>query len=86
MEEAENVLERLRRIDALQREQAPAAALLAEARELVTEAEAWLEVEPAGARTKTAVERCREALGSGEIQSVPSGHSAKPSGAPAPPL
>ena len=63
MEEAQNVLERLRRIDALQREQAPAAALLAEVRELVTEAEAWLELEPAGARTKTALERCREALG-----------------------
>ena len=63
MEEAEHVLERLRRIDALQREQAPAAALLAEVRELVAEAEAWLEVEPAGARAEGALERCRGALG-----------------------
>jgi hypothetical protein len=69
MEEAENVLERLRRIDALQREQAPAAALLAEVRELVAEAEAWLEVEPAGPKARTALERCREALGAPALPS-----------------
>jgi hypothetical protein len=41
MDEARAVLRRLERIDALEREGAPPAALLAELHELVREAEAW---------------------------------------------
>jgi DNA-binding IclR family transcriptional regulator len=45
MEEARAVLTRLERIEALDREGAGAAALLAELRELVREATAWAESE-----------------------------------------
>lgn len=41
MDEARAVLARLERIEALEREHAPADALLGELRELVHEAEAW---------------------------------------------
>ena len=69
MDEAQNVLARLDRIDDLQARGAPPGALLAEARVLLAEAEewleaeAWLEVEPAGARrVETAVACARTAL------------------------
>jgi hypothetical protein len=63
MEEAEKVLTRLRRIDALEREQAHPALLLAELRELVREAEAWTRVEPGGTeRAEAAIDRCRDSL------------------------
>lgn len=42
MEEAERVRARLERIEALQRVDAPATALLAEVRGLLTDGEAWL--------------------------------------------
>ena len=45
MDEAEKVLERLRRIRGLDRDEAPAGMLLDELRELVVEAEAWARVE-----------------------------------------
>jgi hypothetical protein len=45
MDEAERVLERLRRIRELDRRRAPAADLLGELRELVDEAEAWVRLE-----------------------------------------
>jgi hypothetical protein len=57
------VLERLRRIDALERERAPAAALLAEVRALLLEAEEWVRRE-GDDRSECALERCREALAS----------------------
>ncbi|HEV3480316.1 MAG TPA: hypothetical protein VG144_12835 [Gaiellaceae bacterium] len=62
MEEARHVLDRLARIEQLEREQAPARELLDELRDLVREAEDWLraEREPQGAAA--AVARCREAL------------------------
>jgi hypothetical protein len=69
VDEARTVLERLDRIDDLQSRGAPPGALLAEVRVLLAEAdewlgaEAWLEVEPAGARrAETAVARGRAAL------------------------
>jgi hypothetical protein len=63
VEEDRRVLERLRRIELLESERAPAHAILAEVRELLVEAEAWLRTSPAGAeRAERAVEACREAL------------------------
>jgi hypothetical protein len=63
MDEARAVLERLGRIEALEREGAPDRSLLAEVRALLVEAEAWLAVESSGAeRAESALERCREAL------------------------
>jgi hypothetical protein len=66
MEEADKVVARLRRIDALERERAHPALLLAELRELVREAEAWTRAERGGTeRAEAALERCREALDRG---------------------
>ena len=69
MDEARVVLERIRRIDALQRERAGPNALLAEVEQLVVEAERWLGVEggdeAAAAsldRVNGAVTRTREAM------------------------
>ena len=59
MDEATKVIERLRRIDALDREQAPAPLLLGELRELVREAEAWARLE-GDVRARSAVEKLRE--------------------------
>jgi hypothetical protein len=66
MDEARAVLERLRRIDALEREGAPPRAVLAEVRELLREGEAWLEREPdVGEPVADALERCRIAHDAG---------------------
>jgi hypothetical protein len=62
MEEARQVLERLARIEELEREQVPAAELLGELRELIREAEEWARAERQGDRAIRAVERCRSAL------------------------
>jgi hypothetical protein len=63
MDEARAVLRRLGRIEALEREGAPARSLLAEVRELLVEAEAWVTSERAGTeRAEAALERAREAL------------------------
>ena len=63
MDEARAVVRRLRRIEALDRERAPARSLLAEVRELLTEAEAWVRAEPGGTEpAEEALERCRDAL------------------------
>jgi hypothetical protein len=61
MDEARAVIERLDRIEALERDGAPAAALLEELRALVRDAEAWARLE-GDARAAEAVERCEEAL------------------------
>ena len=53
------MLERLRRIDALDRERVPAGLLLGELRELVREAEAWARLE-GDDRARSAVEKLRE--------------------------
>lgn len=61
MDEARAVTERLNRIEALEREGAHPSALLAELRELVREAEAWVRTE-GDERAELAVERCKEAM------------------------
>jgi hypothetical protein len=66
VEEARAILERLERIEALRRDEAPAGVLLAEVRALLSEAEAWVAAEGAGEPASAALERCREALASGE--------------------
>jgi hypothetical protein len=64
MDEARAVLSRLRRIEALEREGAPARSLLAEVHALLDEAEAWSAAEGSVAEPAAAVlERCRRALG-----------------------
>ena len=68
MDEADAVLERLSRIEALERSGAAALELLEELRHLVREAEAWSARE-GDARTERAVDRCRAALGSGVAMS-----------------
>ena len=62
MDEARAVLARLERIEALDRRHAPPRELLAELRELVTEAELWSRADRAGERAGDAVDGCREAL------------------------
>jgi hypothetical protein len=68
MHEAHAVLERLSRIEELERAGAAAPELLEELRQLVREAEAWSALE-GDARTELAVDRCRSALGSGVAMS-----------------
>lgn len=61
------MMERLERIEELQRAQAPAAALLAEVRQLLREGEAWLVAEgPRGSAALTTLERCRGSVQNGE--------------------
>jgi hypothetical protein len=63
MDEARAVLRRLSRIEALERDGAPAGSLLAEVHALLVEAEAWVAAERGGGeRAEAAVERCRDAL------------------------
>jgi len=59
VDEATKVLERLRRIDELERVQAPPRLVLGELRELVREAEAWARLE-GDVRAQSAVEKLRE--------------------------
>ncbi len=61
MEEARAVLQRLQRIELLDRERADPRTVLAELRELVREAEAWVRVE-GDDRAQAAVDRCKEAM------------------------
>jgi uncharacterized coiled-coil protein SlyX len=63
-------MERLARIEELEREHAPSDRLLDELRELVREAEAWARVEPERERVAGAVERCRSALAVGDQEDV----------------
>jgi hypothetical protein len=65
MDEARAVIERLRRIEALDRRRAPAEALLRELRALVAEAEVWARADRAGDEVEDALERCRLALDTG---------------------
>jgi hypothetical protein len=70
MEEARRVLERLARIEELERVQAPAEELLGELRQLVKEAEAWVRIEPEPERLLGPIERCRSALASHDREEV----------------
>ena len=66
MDEALKVMERLARIEALEREGCPAGMLLGEVRALLHEAEEWVRVEPAGTgRAAESLDRCRSALAAG---------------------
>jgi hypothetical protein len=63
MDEARAVLRRLERIEALEREGAPARSLLAEVHALVEEAELWVASESGRVDlAETALDRCRAAL------------------------
>jgi hypothetical protein len=61
VDEARAVMQRLDRIEALEREGAHPTTLLAELRELVHEAEAWARLE-GDERARRAVERVEEAM------------------------
>jgi hypothetical protein len=63
MDEARSVLRRLERIEALERHGSPVELMLAELRELVAEAEAWVRVEPGPtAGAEDAIERLQQAV------------------------
>jgi hypothetical protein len=62
MDEARAVLQRLDRIEELERRDAPAGDLLVELRGLVSDAEAWLRVEPETHGAVQALAGCRSAL------------------------
>lgn len=66
MHEALAVLHRLERIEALEREGAPARSMLAEVRALLAEAEAWLAAERGGTDlAEQALQRCRAGVDAG---------------------
>ena len=62
MDEARAVLHRLDRIEALDRNAAPAGELLDELRGLLREAETWLRAEPEPHGAVEALDECRRAL------------------------
>ena len=62
MEEAHAVMQRLERIEALDRERARPETLIAELRELVREAEQWVRAEGEPERAVAAVDKCKESL------------------------
>jgi hypothetical protein len=64
MDEARAVLNRLDRIESLDREDAPAGELLEELRDLLREAETWLRAEPDPHGAVEALAACRYALDS----------------------
>ena len=61
MDEARTVMQRLERIEVLDRERADPRTLIAELRELVREAENWARAE-GDERAEAAVEVCKEAM------------------------
>jgi hypothetical protein len=71
MEEARRVLERLARIEALDRRRAPAGDLLDELRGLVRDAESWLCAEPEPRGAVDALVRCRSALDEASQEVMP---------------
>ena len=67
MDPTAKVLERLRRIDALEEERAPVEAMLAEIRALLRDAEEWVRRE-GDERAECALARCRAAFVSTTIR------------------
>jgi hypothetical protein len=68
MDEARAIIDRLERIEVLEREGATAQALLAEVRELLREGEAWIRAEGDGTeRAVAALDRCRLAHDAGVV-------------------
>lgn len=70
MDEARRVLERLARIEELERSDAPTEQVLDELRELVREAETWARLEGDPGRVFVALDRCRDALAANETGEV----------------
>ena len=70
---AARVLERIKRIQALDREQAPASSLLGELRELVAEAEAWVRVEGDDQAVAAAAQLAESVAGVEEVVLEPAG-------------
>ena len=68
MDEARAVMQRLDRIEHLDRERAHPRTLLAELRELVREAEAWARAEGRPPRAIEAVENVKEAMANDIVQ------------------
>jgi hypothetical protein len=66
VDEARAVIDRLERIEALRRHDAPAGLLLGEVRALLAEAEVWAEADRPGERALEAMDRCHEAVAAGE--------------------
>lgn len=66
MDEARAVMQRLDRIEALEREGTHPSTLIAELRALVREAEAWVRLE-GDTRAAAAVARCKDALRHEEV-------------------
>jgi hypothetical protein len=64
MDEARALLRRLDRIEALDRDEAPAGELLDELRALIRDAETWLRAEPEPRGAVEALADCRRAIGS----------------------
>ena len=62
MNEARAVLDRLDRIEALDRDAAPAGELLDELRGLLSDAETWLRAEPEPHGAVEALDGCRQAM------------------------
>jgi hypothetical protein len=71
MDEARCVLDRLRRIDELKTDGAPAEVLLGEVRALLGEAEAWIEAEGVSDRAARALASSREALAEDAVPIAP---------------
>lgn len=70
MDEARAVLHRLDRIEALDRDDAPAGELLDEMRGLLRDAERWLRAEPEPRGAVEALADCRRALAAGDREEV----------------
>jgi hypothetical protein len=69
MDEALKVMERLARIESLERDGCPAVVLLGEVRALLHEAEAWVRAEPGGTeRAAESLDRSRAALAAGNTR------------------
>lgn len=69
VDEARRVIERLARIESLERGGCPAEVMLGEVRALLHEAEAWVRAEPGGTeRAAEALERSRQALAARETR------------------
>jgi hypothetical protein len=68
MDEARKVIERLERIEAMRRGEAPPTVLLAEVRALLQDGEAWLAAEGRATEgAEAALDRCRERIRDGEV-------------------
>lgn len=76
VDEARAVLIRLDRIERLERARAPASLLVAELRSLISEAEAWVRIDPGSTpRAESAIDRLREAVDRGPVAGMRAGRT-----------